>query len=311
MVKNHFVVDNSDHVLPLSSSNERGSWLVCSIVKVEPTGNAFAATCWVDPETIQNVLSGKSEPRDQFMARGKTSDMDDAIKLAYIESMNRMRNSNRASLYSSLNLFPPSFRKGIGPDYGQQFSGPFASQPPIPHRMPLNTMWRGTIPQQPQPTMRPPAPDQFSKPASFGPGGFRVQPRPTQQQQPEPVPFNPAQDDVETIEVQATPVHPQASFRRPAANHISGMINAILASGNTHGVVASKPNDTVGAFVNGNGEVIITYDDGSISPPIKPESLSIDPFAIEAAMQDDPRNVIPIQVFEKVPLGEPMGDDED
>lgn len=317
MVKNHFVIDNSDHALFTSGPGDKASWIVAAIVRVEPTGNAFAATCWVDERRIQAIITGENDKKRPDHTRDEGNrDVEDAILLAYVESMNRMRSSNGANLYSSLNLFPPNLRKAFEdhhPDYSKGFNGPFVTQQPILHRIPLNSIWQGVAYQQPQSTMQPPAPDQFSKPASFGPGGFRVQPRPAQQpqQQPRPVPFDPSQDNVDTIDVQATPVEPPPSFKRSAANHISGMVNAILASGNTHGVLPTKPNETIGAFVNGNGEVIITYDDGSISPPVHPESLSIDPFEIAEAVQvQDPASVIPLQAFRKVPMGESMDYDE-
>lgn len=301
MVKNCFVVDNSDRVLPISS-NDRTPWYVGAIVKIEPTGNAFATSCWVDSGTITEVLEGKGPATEEKFGIGKSRnrELEEAIRLAYVESMNRMCHSNGPTLYSSPGLFPPNLRQAIQsqtpPDYGIQFNGPLAEGKPFPHRAPLDAMWKRAFNQQQQPIVQQPMPDQFSKLASFGPGSYTNKNQTPQQSTPESIPS----DLVQTIDVQAIPVQPQqAPPRRPAASHINGMVNAILASGNTHGVIATKPNDAIGAFVNGDGDVIITYDDGSFSPPIKPEALSIDPYELDMTMQGPigRDSFIPVQIL--------------
>ena len=104
-------------------------------------------------------------------------------------------------------------------------------------------------------------------------------------------------EEVTTIEANAKvlPVDHRREARKETANHISGMINAILASGNTHGVVPMS-NGPIAAFVNGDGDVILSYSDGSISPAINPETVGVDETLIGEEMQDPSTNDFPIPV---------------
>lgn len=79
--------------------------------------------------------------------------------------------------------------------------------------------------------------------------------------------------------------------RIEAANHISGMINAILASGNTNGIL---PNDgPVSSFVNGDGDIILSYSDGSISPAIRPNIVELDDNQMPREIQENDNFIRP------------------
>lgn len=53
-------------------------------------------------------------------------------------------------------------------------------------------------------------------------------------------------------------------------DHVGGILNAILSSDN-----ANVTNGAVGAFVNGDGQIMLSYEDGSISPPINNQLVGI------------------------------------
>ena len=104
-------------------------------------------------------------------------------------------------------------------------------------------------------------------------------------------------EEVPTIEANAKvlPIDSRKEARKETANHISGMINAILASGNTHGVVPI-PDGPIAAFVNGDGDVILSYSDGSISPAINPETVGVDEDLIAEEIQDPSVSGFPMPV---------------
>ena len=53
-------------------------------------------------------------------------------------------------------------------------------------------------------------------------------------------------------------------------DHVGGILNAILSSDNSN-----VTNGAVGAFVNGDGQIMLSYEDGSISPPINNQLVGI------------------------------------
>lgn len=88
---------------------------------------------------------------------------------------------------------------------------------------------------------------------------------------------------------------PHKQARKETANHISGMINAILSSGNTRGALPIH-DGPVAAFVNGDGDVILSYSDGSISPAIRPEVVGVD--EVDTVTQEDAEKLpMPIKAF--------------
>ena len=90
---------------------------------------------------------------------------------------------------------------------------------------------------------------------------------------------------------------PHKQARKETANHISGMINAILSSGNTRGALPIN-DGPVAAFVNGDGDVILSYSDGSISPAIHPEVVGVDEDAVDMVPQDAAKNLpMPIKTL--------------
>lgn len=115
-------------------------------------------------------------------------------------------------------------------------------------------------------------------------------------------PESPQADQGETTieaEAQFIPIDPRKETRKETANHISGMINAILSSGNVKGALPIN-DGPVAAFVNGDGDVILSYSDGSISPAIRPESVGVDEDAVAYEMQDPAHNsdsITPVKKF--------------
>lgn len=108
----------------------------------------------------------------------------------------------------------------------------------------------------------------------------------------------------ETIEVEAQymPTDSCKNARMETANHISGMINAILSSGNTRGTLPIN-DGPVAAFVNGDGDVILSYSDGSISPAIRPEAVGVDEDQIDIELQG-PIERFPIPIKELNPASQ-------
>lgn len=304
-------IDNTDYHFSLGRANsDKTGLIVVAVTKVEPEGNIFVNSCFITESQIIQALNNQEQPsQDRSPFSDYNDNVAELIRMAYTELTNRMAQSNGvANQYSSYRFVPPYWQKLLsGLNQFKDVDG--LSNQPVPHKVPLDAMWnvQNRIGQK----------DQFSKPAAFGPASVP----PTQAQNPflpnqkmvwvpNPHPKDPyrnvplvtpvnqqaanfqvafkpkaqpvnvqAQDGVETIEME--PVEPVVKMPKPAPmaqSVISGMLNAILASGNREGIVSS--------FVNGDGNVYLSYADGSISPPIRAEAADVDIDKMECVMQD-------------------------
>ena len=256
MYKNLLVIDNRDRIIPNLTRYDDGTseFVLGNISRIEPDGNVFATAESLSRTQIANILYIGGDPYSVV------PDVYYVVKMADM-FLRMVASKGCVQNVSSFSMFPQAIRQQIIQKEPEQVArwntDPIHNDLFIQHSGFLDqveNMHKEKVDQFKRPSTVPPV-------TAFDPnlrqGQILDKMLNVKQPQPqEPLIYN---QQAQPFVSQEPPVQQYVS-----PDHIEGMLNAIIASGNDQNL----PPDVSGAFVNSDGQVMFDYKDGSISPPV-------------------------------------------